>query len=168
MEKEKVNLIPKGMLKQLVLGIINENPIHGYGLINKIKEETGFWKPSPGTMYPILKSMLNEGIIKEINSKDSKKQYTITPKGKKIVKSVNSLKSKMKSQVTDLFSEIFRIDKKEIEKKMDEKYCNNDLKISVRTLISLMISIGKDKTKIKKTVNVLRKTNKELAKISQE
>jgi DNA-binding PadR family transcriptional regulator len=170
MEKAKVTLIPKGMLKQIVLGVINEKPMHGYAIMNRIKDETGFWKPSPGTIYPVLKSMLSEGLIKEINSnEDSKRQYTITQKGKKTVKSVNSIRENMKNQVTNLYSEVFETDKKIVEKKIDEIYLQNPkLKKTIQTFAALMISTAKDGKKINQVIKIIEKTNKSIAKINKE
>ena len=52
----------------LVLRILAEKPSHGYEIMKKIEEMThGRWKPAAGTLYPLLDSMQNEGLI-EIKS----------------------------------------------------------------------------------------------------
>ena len=40
-------------------------------------------RPSPGTVYPVLKNLKANGWIKEINNKGKNKKYRITQKGKK-------------------------------------------------------------------------------------
>lgn len=52
----------------LVLRILAEKPSHGYEIMKRIEEMThGRWKPAAGTLYPLLDSMQNEGLI-EIKS----------------------------------------------------------------------------------------------------
>ena len=43
-----------GHLKMLVLRILSKQELSGYAIIKQIEHETGFWKPSPGSMFPLL------------------------------------------------------------------------------------------------------------------
>jgi DNA-binding PadR family transcriptional regulator len=52
-----------GHLKILVLTILNERPMSGYALMKEIERRTGFWRPSPGSIYPLLKSLEDGGMI---------------------------------------------------------------------------------------------------------
>ncbi len=72
--QEENEIQPKGAkafresLMWLVLRILAEKPSHGYEIMKKIEEMThGRWKPAAGTLYPLLDSMQNEGLI-EIKS----------------------------------------------------------------------------------------------------
>lgn len=58
-------LLPqKGLLRIIVLGLLAEKPMHGYELLKKIEEITGgSWRPSPGSLYTLLKNLHTEGLI---------------------------------------------------------------------------------------------------------
>ncbi len=69
-----------GHLKGIVLNCLEARPDSGYGIMASIKNNTG-WKPSTGSMYPLLQEMRNEGLVAE--KKDEKKKiYHLTAKGK--------------------------------------------------------------------------------------
>ena len=71
--------VPTGFLESFILSILKEEPVHGYKLVEKIKEKTGFWKPSSGTIYPTLHSLLKKGFIKEIRE-GRRKKYKLDEK----------------------------------------------------------------------------------------
>ncbi len=85
--KSLQKFIPAGFLEPFILSILKEEPMHGYRLMKKIREKTGFWKPSPGTLYPALHSLLKKGIIKEIRE-GRRKKYKLTRKGLKIASEI--------------------------------------------------------------------------------
>ena len=64
----------RGILRFYVLKLISksESPISGYSLMKLIEEETGFWRPSPGSIYPLLTSLEEEGLVKHFKEKDKK------------------------------------------------------------------------------------------------
>ena len=80
----------KGLLKYFMLKLISERKSSGYDLIKKIEEHSGN-KPSTGTVYPLLKSMQNEGWIKGLE-KDDKIYYEITKSGKKKLNEYDTIK----------------------------------------------------------------------------
>jgi formylmethanofuran dehydrogenase subunit E len=80
----------KGLLKYFMLKLISERKHSGYELIKEIEEHSGN-KPSTGTVYPLLKSMQNEGWIKGIN-RDEKTYYEITKSGKEKLNEYNTIK----------------------------------------------------------------------------
>ncbi len=68
----------KGRLKFLVLWLLSESPKRGIDIIDNISKMTwGWWKPSPGSIYPLLSTLEKEG---EIIRKDNG-VYEITQKG---------------------------------------------------------------------------------------
>ncbi len=74
----------KGFLKLFVLANLEREPLHGYGIIQRIsRKSNGFWQPKPGNLYPLLKEMAEEGLIDTIASqvRKRKKPYSITQKG---------------------------------------------------------------------------------------
>ena len=74
-----------------MLKIISERKTTGYEIIKKIEEHSGS-KPSIGSIYPLLKSMQNEGWIKGIE-KDGKTYYEITKSGKNKTKEYDKIKN---------------------------------------------------------------------------
>lgn len=74
----------KGTLKNIVLLALSENKKKGIHIIEEIeKRSMGFWRPSPGTIYPYLKELQSEGLV----SKDSEGYYKLTEKGNEFIKS---------------------------------------------------------------------------------
>ena len=66
----------------MILHILRDRgPLHAYGIIKAFNEYTmGHYKPSTGALYPSLKSLLEDGLIEEVNS-EGKKLYRLTEKG---------------------------------------------------------------------------------------
>lgn len=52
-------------LREVVLWLLSEKPMNGAELIREIEAVTwGFWRPSPGSIYPLLKQLEAEGLAK--------------------------------------------------------------------------------------------------------
>jgi DNA-binding PadR family transcriptional regulator len=73
-----------GELRLLLLKLIADEPRHGYELIKAIEEMTaGSYAPSPGTVYPTLSLLEDEGAIREVAGGDEpRKAYEATDKGR--------------------------------------------------------------------------------------
>ncbi|BCU68277.1 PadR family transcriptional regulator [Sulfolobales archaeon HS-7] len=72
-----------GWLRLWILQLLVKREMTGAEIINYIHELTaGRWKPSPGSVYPILKSMVEEGYLKYREERNSK-VYSLTEKGRK-------------------------------------------------------------------------------------
>jgi len=76
--------VPKGFLRYYVLKLLNEKPMSGSEIISEIEKRTnGCWKPSPGSIYPLMAWLQEEGYIKETAEKEAGiKRYALTDKGK--------------------------------------------------------------------------------------
>ncbi len=75
----------KGFLTFLVLKIISQKNMSGDEISQELKERKGH-RPSPGTIYPVLKSLSKNGFIEEIKSPGKSKKYRLTKKGQKEIK----------------------------------------------------------------------------------
>lgn len=54
----------RGDVRAAILLLIAEEPMHGYELIQQIVERSGgVWKPSPGSIYPALSQLEDEGLV---------------------------------------------------------------------------------------------------------
>jgi PadR family transcriptional regulator, regulatory protein PadR len=72
----------KGYLTFLVLHLIGKQDRTGEEIRQEIEKRKGS-KPSPGTIYPVLKSLSEKGLIEEIDEGGREKRYRITKAGKK-------------------------------------------------------------------------------------
>ena len=71
----------KGDLKYIILDLLKEKPRYGYDIIRSLEENShGFYKPSPGSVYPTLQ-MLEEMGYAVSKERDGKKVYEITDEG---------------------------------------------------------------------------------------
>lgn len=59
-----------------------QGPVYGMEILNRINKFEITWKPSHGTLYPLLEEMVNDGLIKFVYIADGKKYYDITEDGK--------------------------------------------------------------------------------------
>ena len=74
-----------GNLRLSVLALLNEGPRNGYQMIQDISERSGgLWQPSPGSMYPALSQLEDEGLI-VTQPQDGKKAYGLTEAGQQYV-----------------------------------------------------------------------------------
>lgn len=95
----------RGHLKLVILSSLEEKDMSGSEIIEKIHKEFG-WKPSCGSVYPVLNFLEEEKLAKVTSSgnKSHKKVYSLTLQGKSNLK-------KKKSQRQNLADEILRIHK---------------------------------------------------------
>ena len=57
----------RGAVKAAVLVLLDEEPRNGYALIQEIEARSeGAWRPSPGSIYPALAMMEDEGLIRSV------------------------------------------------------------------------------------------------------
>ena len=77
--------VPRGLLRFLVLKFLAEKPMSGAEIVEEIERETGGkWKPSPGSIYPLLAWLQNNGYTNELSTVESgMKRYILTEEGKK-------------------------------------------------------------------------------------
>jgi DNA-binding PadR family transcriptional regulator len=51
-------------VRAAVLALLAERPMHGYEMIGELESRTGgIWRPSPGSIYPTLQLLEDEGLI---------------------------------------------------------------------------------------------------------
>ncbi len=72
----------KGDLKYVILELLKDKPSHGYELIRALEDRfSGFYAPSPGTVYPTLQLLEDMGYVTVVEQ-DGKKVYTVTDAGR--------------------------------------------------------------------------------------
>lgn len=75
----------RGFLTFTALRLIGKNPMSGEELRQELESRKGS-RPSPGTVYPVLKAMKKSGWIKELSNSGKEKKYNITAAGKRELK----------------------------------------------------------------------------------
>ena len=74
----------RGDVRTAVLSLLAEKPMHGYQIIQQIEERSGgSWKPSPGSVYPTLQLLADEGLIKAEEA-GGRKTYSLTEEGREV------------------------------------------------------------------------------------
>ncbi|MGW8700879.1 PadR family transcriptional regulator [Streptomyces eurythermus] len=72
----------RGDVRASLLALLKERPMHGYEMIQEIAERSGgAWKPSPGSVYPTLQLLEDEGLIAS-QSEGGKKLFALTESGR--------------------------------------------------------------------------------------
>ena len=82
----KPQSVPRGFLRWYILAMLDEAPETGYSIMQKIAERTeGAWRPGPGTVYPLLRGLKEQGLIEAVGQKveDTGQPCKLTAKGKK-------------------------------------------------------------------------------------
>ncbi|GHE48109.1 hypothetical protein GCM10018785_17200 [Streptomyces longispororuber] len=72
----------RGDVRASILALLKDRPMHGYEMIQEIAERSGgAWKPSPGSVYPTLQLLEDEGLIASA-SEGGKKLFSLTDSGR--------------------------------------------------------------------------------------
>jgi DNA-binding PadR family transcriptional regulator len=73
----------RGDIRAAILTLLAEEPMHGYQIIQVISERSGGnWTPSPGSVYPTLQQLEDEGLIEPAASESGRRVFALTEAGK--------------------------------------------------------------------------------------
>jgi DNA-binding PadR family transcriptional regulator len=73
----------RGDVRAAILALLAERPMHGYEMIQEIcQRSNGLWRPSPGSVYPTLQLLVDEGLIVGTESEGSKRLFELTDDGR--------------------------------------------------------------------------------------
>jgi DNA-binding PadR family transcriptional regulator len=102
----------KGYIRMGLLILINRKPSHGYEIMKEIDNRTkGYWAPTPGGVYPILRDLEKSGYIKgqwETQKNRKLKVYKITKSGQTILKHAIVKQTEIFNSIVNLFQEFAR------------------------------------------------------------
>lgn len=71
----------RGDIRMAVLALIAEQPRHGYEIIQAVEERSGGnWKPSPGSIYPTVAQLEDEGLL-DTEKVEGRRMATLTAAG---------------------------------------------------------------------------------------
>jgi len=73
-------------VRAAILALLAERPMHGYEMIQQIGERSGgYWRPSPGSVYPTLQLLADEGLITSTDGSGSRRLFELTDEGRAAV-----------------------------------------------------------------------------------
>ena len=92
-------MVPKGFLRYHVLEALNEKPMSGSEIMEEIQKHTGgSWKPSPGSIYPLLAWLQDNGHVKELPTENGLKRYELTASGKALLEEQKTVRKKYREE----------------------------------------------------------------------
>nr|WP_243727163.1 PadR family transcriptional regulator [Actinocrispum wychmicini] len=74
----------RGDVRAAILALLVERPMHGYEIIQEIGERSGgLWRPSPGSVYPNLQLLSDEGLVTSTGEgTGSRRAFELTEAGR--------------------------------------------------------------------------------------
>ncbi|HEU4648798.1 MAG TPA: PadR family transcriptional regulator [Gemmatimonadales bacterium] len=83
--RRRGQMFESGEVKFVILRLLREKPRHGYDIIKALEERMGgHYSPSPGTVYPTLQLLEDQGLVRAVET-DGRKVYHITPEGERFL-----------------------------------------------------------------------------------
>lgn len=74
--------VKRGDVRAAALALLAEEPRNGYQIIQEIGERSGgVWRPSPGSVYPALQQLEDEGLIQAETPEGARRRYALTSDG---------------------------------------------------------------------------------------
>lgn len=72
----------RGDIRTAVLLLLAEEPRNGYSIMQELEQRSGgIWRPSPGSVYPALSQLEDEGVIRS-EERDGRKVFVLTEAGR--------------------------------------------------------------------------------------
>ena len=97
--RRRTQMFESGEVKFVILRLLREKPRHGYEIIKALEERlAGCYTPSPGTVYPTLQLLEDQGYVRVVEE-NGKKVYHITPEGEAFLES-------NKDAIEDIFDRV--------------------------------------------------------------
>lgn len=104
----------RGDLKFVILRLIADKPMHGYEVMQALEEESGGgYKPSPGSVYPTLQMLEDEGLLR-CREEDGKKIYEITDEGKDYLEENGDIVDRIFDRLSTIADGFFGKDTREL------------------------------------------------------
>jgi len=132
-------MVPKGFLRYHVLQALDQKPMSGSELMGEIHEHTGGnWKPSPGSIYPLLAWLQDNAYVKELPTENGFKRYELTQNGKDLLDEQTKIREKFHADagfMTNPFFDRF------FSKIPEEK--TNQIRAAMKELLFSSIKLGK-------------------------
>jgi DNA-binding PadR family transcriptional regulator len=97
-----------GKLRLYLLKLLDEAPRHGYEVIRLLQDRfMGVYAPSPGTIYPRLARLEEDGLVTH-EEVDGKKVYSITDKGREEIRARLGDLADLEDELTESLRDVAR------------------------------------------------------------
>ncbi len=93
-------MVPKGFIRYHVLESLGEKPMSGSEIMSEVERRTnGRWRPSPGSVYPLLSWLQDNGYVKELpTDQNGLKRYELTEKGRSLLDEQKTIRLKFRKE----------------------------------------------------------------------
>ena len=163
-------MVPKGFIRYHVLEALNEKPMSGSELMEEIEKHTGgFWKPSPGSVYPLLAWLQDNEYIRELPAENGLKRYELTQNGKSLLEEQKKIRKKFREEAGFMPGQFFD---SFLMKITPEKA--GEIRNSMKGLAIAMFQIGNalrenySEEALSEALRVVDETSKKLEEISKK
>jgi DNA-binding PadR family transcriptional regulator len=163
-------MVPKGFLRFHVLEALNEKAMSGSELIEEIQKHTGgTWKPSPGSIYPLLAWLQDNACIKELPTENGLKRYELTQNGKDLLEEQTKIRSKFREDAGFMAHPFFD---RFLQKIPSEK--TNQIRASMKRLFVTSLKMGNNlrenysEKALDEALNVLDEASRKLEEINNK
>ena len=93
----------RGDLKYVILDLLKDKPRHGYDIIRELEEQSyGFYKPSPGVIYPTLQMLQEMGYVSSAEQ-EGKRVYSITEEGLKFLENQSDIADEARTHMRHMW-----------------------------------------------------------------
>ena len=157
-------MVPKGFLRYKLLNKLNEKPMSGSEIMSELESETnGYWKPSPGSIYPLLAWLQDQRYIKETDETEPGiRRYALTDQGKAFLQSETQSREEINKRL-EQFGPMWWGSERNVE-----------LRKSTRSLIKAVRDLSRElrreyaKETVEETVKVLDATTEHIQEITRK
>lgn len=95
----------RGDLKYAVLRLLAGKPMHGYEVMQALEDESGGWyTASPGSVYPVLQMLQDQGYVTAREEEGGKRIYEITDAGRRFLEENSDRVEDVMDRVSDFAS----------------------------------------------------------------
>lgn len=146
-------MFDSGALRLVVLGLIAQEPRHGYDIIQALRARfQGSYAPSPGAIYPMLRMLAEAGLIQS-TSWGSKRQFEVTAEGRAYLAEHAAELEKINEQIANS------------AEPMGEFAVGDAVKAFVQALFAKMRQGGLNAEQAEKLKTILQKAGEEIERL---
>ena len=149
-------IFERGDLKFVILRMVSRKPMHGYEVMQALEEESGgAYKPSPGSVYPTLQMLEDEGYVRA-REEEGKKIYEVTDEGRRYLEENGDIVAEIFDRVEAFTERVWGKDTRELSSAFS--------RLAQNTFESAF-AWDLDKESLKKMAEALDRARKEMEEI---
>ena len=163
-------MVPKGFIRYHVLEALNEKAMSGSEIMEDIEKHTGgFWKPSPGSIYPLLSWLQDGGYIKELPTENGLKRYELTARGKSLLEEQKKIRKKFREEAGFLPGPFFDSFLMKIPPEKTEEIRKTMIRLAIAMFqLSARIQEKYSEEALNESLKIVDETSKKLEEINRK